>query len=245
MPIEAPTSSTIERPRKRRPDRRDRRAVDGVHGAQADLRHRHQRAGIAGRDRRRRPRHASPPRSPATSTRSAAPTRKRLARLGIHLHGDVGVVDRSTTAASAGPGGERAGRSRARLPEEQETRCLGATRRATCAAPSIITGGPWSPPIASIAMRTSRVTMSARHDLSGFTPAKSLKRCQGSEGATMRPPRPYRLTDDVSRNATPGLRGIEIERKTSEIRGPVTPRSMRSVDDRVGRIDAGRHCLVR
>ena len=35
---------------QRRPDRRDRRALDIGHGAQAELRHRHQRAGIAGRD---------------------------------------------------------------------------------------------------------------------------------------------------------------------------------------------------
>ncbi len=75
---------------QRRPDRRDRRALDPGHGPQVELGHRHQRAGIAGGDRDvglallhridGEPHGGFP-----------AALAQRLARLVVHLHGDIGV----------------------------------------------------------------------------------------------------------------------------------------------------------
>ena len=89
-PIEAPTSSTTDSPRKRRPQRRDRRPLDARQGLEIELRHRHQRAGIAARyhdvgvaflDRVDGEPHRGFP--PAIA--------QGLARLILHPHGDVGV----------------------------------------------------------------------------------------------------------------------------------------------------------
>ncbi len=75
-----------------RPDRRERRTVDAGQHAQAEPRHRHQRAGIAGGDRNvglalldgvdRQP-----------HRRGLAAAAQRLARLVVHADGDVGMDD--------------------------------------------------------------------------------------------------------------------------------------------------------
>ena len=91
-PMVAPTSSTIEFPAHRRPHRRDRRAVDARQHVEIEPRHRHQRAGIAGRYRDiglafldgvdGKPHRRGP-----------AAVAQRLARLVVHADGDVGMDD--------------------------------------------------------------------------------------------------------------------------------------------------------
>ena len=91
-PMVAPTSSTTESPRMVGQIAAMRRAVDPGQHAQAEPRHRHQRAGIAGGDRDvglalldgvdRQP-----------HRRGLAAAAQRLARLVVHADGDVGMDD--------------------------------------------------------------------------------------------------------------------------------------------------------
>ena len=115
-----------------------------------NLRHRHQRAGVAGRDRdvglallhrvdgephRRLP----------------AAVAQRLARLVVHPDRDVGV-DEAARPPAAADGRRAAGRSwRGR--RTAETRCRDAAP-APVPRPARPPTGPWSPPMASSAMRT-------------------------------------------------------------------------------------------
>ena len=76
----------------RRPDRRDRRALDRRHRVQAEFRHRHQGAGVAGGDRAiGRARFHRLDRLP--HRRDAPPAAQRLARPVGHLDRDVGVKE--------------------------------------------------------------------------------------------------------------------------------------------------------
>ena len=76
---------------QRRPQGGDRRALDMRHGLEADLRHRHEGAGVAGRDRGIRLAVAHRlDREPHGGV--APPSPHRLARLVLHAHGDVGVA---------------------------------------------------------------------------------------------------------------------------------------------------------
>ena len=85
----------------RRPHRRERRALDQRQHVQADLRHRHQRAGVAGRDRAIGL--AALDRLDRPPHRGDAPAlAQRLARLVGHLHRDVAMDDGASCAASLG-----------------------------------------------------------------------------------------------------------------------------------------------
>ena len=75
-----------------RPDRRDRRAVDGGHGAQAEFRHRHQRAGVAGGDAGIR-RAGLDRLDRLPHRRLPAAMAQRLARLVVHPHRDLAVEE--------------------------------------------------------------------------------------------------------------------------------------------------------
>ncbi len=78
-------------PAQGRPQRRERRTVDLRHGAQADFRHGHEGAGIAGRDRAIGLAVAN--RLDRLPHRRIAPARaQRLARLVGHADGDAGVA---------------------------------------------------------------------------------------------------------------------------------------------------------
>ena len=146
----APRSSTTNSPRFGRQYRGNRRAVDAGQRAQAKSRHRHQRAGIAGRDRdiglalldRF-------DRQPHRRDLAAAP--QRLARLVVHADGDIGMDD-------AGGGLQRGmlfqlGIDLGAVAEQQE---FGVAMSVQCksAAPGMTTEAPTSPPMASSAIRT-------------------------------------------------------------------------------------------
>ena len=137
-------------PAQRRPQRRDRRPLDARHGPQMKFRHRHQRAGIAGRDRDvglaffHRVDGEPHRRFPA-----AVP--QRLARFVVHVDRDIGVTIREAAFKRRMSGQQRLDDGQV---AEQDEFDVGMPRRAQIAAPATTTAAPWSPPMASSAMRT-------------------------------------------------------------------------------------------
>ena len=142
-PIVAPTSRTIEFAPQGGPERRDRRAVDRRHRVQAELRHRHEGAGISGRHRvvrvacldrfDRLPHRRNPPSRP-----------EGLARFVGHLDRDAGVKHARSFGElrrerrEAGPPHARRRRSKSAGPDGARERWLRPTgqREGRCRPPS-------------------------------------------------------------------------------------------------------------
>ena len=135
---------------QRRPQRRDRRPLDAVQRLEVEARHRHQRAGVAGGDGdiglATLDRIDGEP-----HRRFPAAVAERLARLVIHADGHVGVHQcrGGLEPSDATPAAARSWRGR----RKAGIRCRDGASSAR-SAPGTTIEGPWSPPMASSAMRT-------------------------------------------------------------------------------------------
>ena len=149
----APTSSSRQWPGQVRQHRGERRPVDALDRADDHL---------GGRPSRRRcgpprrgPRPARRARSwPRCGSRSCASCGSAAVRGVVHRHDLGGVHD-----LDLGAGGTRPRRAAARARRARPTRRVEIPNsRAAATAPSTLTAGAWSPPIASTAIRTSALS---------------------------------------------------------------------------------------
>ena len=171
---------------ERRPERGDRRPVDVRRRPQAEPRHRHQRAGIAGRDREiglallhRLDR--------APHARAPAAVAERLARLLVHPDGDIAVLEdrsRRDLRIARGSGDDRLRRRR--------DGSAGPGRRISAmSAPGITRLAPSSPPMTSSEAVTVAAIQSLSRSVHRPSPRQAL--CAAAER------RPYRFPSPEQR----------------------------------------------
>ena len=154
----APRIEQHRGPAARRDDRRQRRPIDAGQPAERRVRRHHRRAGMAGAEERvgaavahgfrRHPDRRRGLRRSAAAAGSAISMRSGASAISMSSQAAPGCRDSSRSMAPRAPTSSR-----------PTCRCRAAT-----SAPSMMLAGAWSPPIASMAIRTVSCQLSAISD---------------------------------------------------------------------------------